>query len=551
MKVCRESFAAVLGFLPVLAIGLFNVSCDLTEPPRFFNQEAKPPQVYPLDIANEIKPGQHLAGFFSFTVNLDSIRRPIELVILIVDSMRVSGTYGPPYMLTLNTYDWNEGPHLVAVGVVERAPNLGLLNLLGFPSVIFAAEVVFDQTPSTPVVLNPITWENGSPRLTWQQNNDANFYGYIIQRDGNYGAYPQFPLIYDRTTTTYLDTSITQTYGIDLNYRVDVYNRAMQAFGNSVNLQFGESLPASPFSGSSDGPRPLINPALDEMFIMSYSPFDTLKAVSTITHRIIRERSIPWFANFSISKDGARLFVVSYNPNTLHVLDAGTFDSFWTTNLNFNVVLGNAIVAGRSDRVYIADLFDANGVKIINAHTGAQVGQIPFAVQDALLTISPDNNTLYVTSKSAPATVYRIDITTDAPQILTSRTVDDGVLSMQINSDGGRLYVLPELFRPENVVEVWDAATLSTIGRLSVPFPQTDDRVFDVFVSASRVFVSFSRNVREGRYFLPGRVMQFDEPSMNALTSWDFVRVPRLIVASQDERYLYAFANKPCLVSIN
>jgi WD40 repeat protein len=538
----------IIRFFLFSCLPWLHFACDLTEPERFYNDKVRPPQIKVLDIAREITPGRHLAGFVRFEVNLDSLKRPIERVVLLVDSTEVFSAYQPPYILQFETTLWGEGVHLILVGVVERNPDLGLLNLARFPSIIFAAPVYFDQSPSTPTVLNSVIWENGHPRLAWQRNNDLNFYAYIIHRDGNWGR-SEGIFIYDRATTTYLDTSISPIYGIGLNYNVAITNRVIEAPSNIVNIGFGQTLPVA-FAGATSAfvRRPIYSPVRDELYFLQLSYSDSIIAVSTTNNQILRSRQIPFPANFALSADGARLFVVSYNTGLLSILDATTFDLLKSINMSLAFGgRGPAMVAGRSGRLYIAG---SGLVKILNTDTNATVGEIALESGDGLLAISPDKNMLYVGNPDYGGYVYKLDITTDQPRIMAQDTASFWIRAMQLSPDGRRLYILPDFPAPQSLIEIWDAATLRRIGELSVRFERPEDRIFDFFVAFSHVYVAFSRTIPEGLYFLPGRIEQFEASSLSTRQFWDFVQVPITMVTSREERNLYVFANKSCIVPL-
>lgn len=533
----------ILQFLLFSSFSPFLLSCDLIAPSdRFFNENAQPPKVEPLDIS-EIKPGQHLAGKVLFNVNLESVNSPIARVDLFVDSTLVFSAFNPPYTLELDTEVWSEGEHLIAVGVIETRPNIGLLAVVDFPSLIFSANVVFDQTPPTAVTLQSVIWENGHPRLSWTKNNNLNFYAYIISKDANFGPFPP-PLdgagidtIYDSSTTTYLDTSTSQFYEISSDYQVNVSNRAEVAPSNIINIRFGETIAVN----GDQIARPIISPIREEVYFLESYPSNTLKAVSTVSNTVVRSRqfNFPFPKTFALSKDGSKLFIVSFNSDSLSVIDPTTFNIIMTASSS--VRGASSMVIGRPNRLYMTTIIQTGGwVKIIDTNTGAEIGEILIDATDGILTISPDNNTLYVARETS---VYKVDVSTDNAQVISQQTASHNVRSLQLSSDGTKIYLGHVFGPPSNFVDIWDSETLTSIGRVTAP-----EQLFDFFVTSTHIYLSESRDLPEGRYFLPGRVVQYNIESLNPQKFWEFVIVPRMIVTAGNSQFLYARGVEPWVV---
>jgi DNA-binding beta-propeller fold protein YncE len=243
----------------------------------------------------------------------------------------------------------------------------------------------------------------------------------------------------------------------------------------------------------------------------------------------------------AVSKDGTKLFALSYNDDTLTVLDAGTLDILKSFNLSLGSAL--AVTAGRADRLYISK---PELVKIFNAETGEDIGEISLDNSGGMLAISPDNNFLYVGDSSPQTNIYKIDVSTDQAQIVAQRG-DQYVSSIQLSPDGQRLYVHPV---SANLVEVWDAADLSFSSQVVVPrIDPYRDEVFDLFATPSKLYVSFTLSVREASLNAAGRVTQFDAATLQPLRNWNFVRVPAIVI-SGNEQFLYAFTDKARVIDL-
>ncbi len=199
------------------------------------------------------------------------------------------------------------------------------------------------------------------------------------------------------------------------------------------------------------------------------------------------------------------------------------------------------MVIGRPNRLYMTTIIQTGGwVKIIDTNTGAEIGEILIDATDGILTISPDNNTLYVARETS---VYKVDVSTDNAQVISQQTASHNVRSLQLSSDGTKIYLGHVFGPPSNFVDIWDSETLTSIGRVTAP-----EQLFDFFVTSTHIYLSESRDLPEGRYFLPGRVVQYNIESLNPQKFWEFVIVPRMIVTAGNSQFLYARGVEPWVV---
>jgi len=520
------------------------LSCDLNEPTdRFLDSSVQEPRVESLDSMG-IRPGQHIAGMVVLDANVSSLSSPVTSVNLILDDSLIQRSFNPPYTLQLDTRLRTQGEHQLTIAVTETDPRIGLLGITGFPTLLFSGSVVFDQTPPTAVALQSVVWENGYARLSWTRNNDLNFYAYIVSQESNWRPSGESGNILDPSRTTYIDSTAPQLYGINLTYRTKVFNRDITASSNAVGIRFGDTLSSSVISNSIPGQRPIMNPALNEMYLLPAAPNGIIRAVSVLNHNLLRTRSIVFAANFALSGDGSTIYVVSYNSSALTVLEAATFNLVRTSTLSFPVSLAGSIVSGRPNRLYMTSGSFAGGrVKVVDANTGSLVTETSEQAPDGLLAISPDNNTLYVASGTS---VYRVDVTTDSVRVVAQRTALYSVQSLQLSPDGSRLYLGHVYAAPSNYVDVWSSDTLGPITRITA-----GEQLFDFYVTSSSVYLSESRSSLGGTYFLPGRVVQYSAGSLTPQAFWDFVQVPRIIVTSSSQQFLYAFGSPPLIVPVN
>lgn len=393
----------------------------------------------------------------------------------------------------------------------------------------------------TPVTLQPVIWEGGLPRLTWTQADPASFCYYRIVRDGNHGGIPTgaSDTIADRATTTYLDAGVLALQGLSLDYQVLVHNGPQVAASQPVHTEFGLSIPLVPYGDHVYRPR--VSPTRDELYVQGGIPnstglSDTLKALSTVSNTVLRERFIG-ASPFVVSTDGASLYVISHFPefqtDSLFTLDAATFSQVAAVRLPFAKPATGSIVAGRAGRIYVGHTDFQSGessVKVVDVATGNEMGAAIVSADPGMLAVSPDNNTLYAVNYNK---VWKIDVTTDNVSVVDSLLTAYQVHAMQLSPDGARLY-LGHSFPTPSFVEIWDAATLTFSRQLSAP------QLFDFFVTATDIFVSQSSGGRPGdRYFLSGDVIRYDATSLAVVQSWGFVKVAAWIVVARDRTRFY------------
>lgn len=525
----RLALGAVL-----LSVGQI-LSCDLNEPTgRFFNSSAHPPQVGTLNI-REIRNGQHIAGTVEITFTADSITVPISKVRIFIDgewSMEIST---PPYVFPLNTENYPQGSHVISIGVYEPNPDLGLYNIAEVPSILYSTTIVFDQARPTPIALISVVWDlqSRAPRLTWQASGDSNFYAYIIGRQANFPSPTLIDTVYDRSTTTYVDTSLHQIYGVTATYYVFVTNRVFTGSGNEMAIHFGETLPVIPNIYSYFPTRPITSPSRNEMYVMGS---DSVYAVSTITNAILRRIKLTpsgfsYLTSFALAKDGSRLFVGNVQQRLL-VLDVNTFDTVLTRTLS---LLPSVMVAGRANRLYVAD---GQYINVLNANTGAFINRIAITYAGDMA-ISPDTTTLYVAQGYGQGLqpVYKIDIRTDSLRI-ELQSAPSIIRTMQLSSDGQRLYIGQVQEPPAHgYVSILDAQTLALTATIPTP-----GRLWDCWATPSHIYVSHCTTDPSWNCLPQGQmVAQYNASDLSLSGAWEFLTVPTTIVTSSDERYMYAY----------
>ena len=534
----RQSFlrlGRVIRAVAALGLVIFTTSCDVLKPSeRRSNAQVRSTTLGTID-ASVLRPGQHLAGVVLLDVTslgVGTTPSPIARAALYVDNVEDATTGGvPPFVLRLDTHRFPQGPHQLSVFVYEAVPNLGLAGLVGAPSQVLATTVVFDQTPPTPVTLSSLVWENGAPRLTWTQNADANFGSYQIVRDGNWGCHLPFPApVKNQSATSLLDTlGLDALIGVQLSYHVNVDNRDALAPSNTLSLSVGTTVPGLRMQPNDPPPVPI--PNSQEFY--TYNS-DSVRVFSSATHTLTRGFR-PLGGSIVISRDGSTFILLSDvllgGIPGLATYSATSFNEL--SRIQMAMRLGNnyAIAAGRADRVYLAGF---EGLFVVRVSDAAVVGHIAFTPNTPRLAMSPDANTLYATTRDS---LFKVDISTDVPQVLAALRVSPDIAGMELSPDGQRLYLGHSFGAPSNFVEILNTSTLAPVGSLT---PPGNEQLFAFHVTSSYIYLSHSRPDIPNRFFLPGSVVQYDRASLTRLRSWNFVIVPSGLTGSADDQWFYA-----------
>lgn len=552
-KFIRGSFMAA-----ALAVFLMT-SCSIVDPvDPVVNNNAQPPTFQALNLS-EISSGQYIAGTVYINMDIDSSTGPVSWAALLVDDSAVGIDYYEPYQFQLKTADFPDGEYFISIALKQEAHNLGLLGLIPeVPSIICSLSVFFDQTPPTPVTLDSVVWDNGSPRLYWQASNDNNFYAYMISRNGNFGpGQPMGPenSVFERNTTTFLDTDIPMLYGIDIEYEVYTTNRVESATSNAVNIRYGDTLAMIFENITNYWMEPMLNPTHDILYAIKDSSINAVaKGFSTTDNMLIAEGKIgSRTEGLVLSKDGTRLFV--QNGNKIFIFDASTLTVTDTLDLPSWGYSNSRLATGRDDRLYISASsiggFDSGSVRILNAYTGALEGETVLDAQYGWLLTSSDNNTLYVAHDGYalynPGRIFRLDISTDTAIVeVRQELTDDYIKAWQLSPDDNLLYILYD----RDFIDVRDATTLAAVDQIQSPSSNPGDGISNFYLTESFLYLSAATSIPGERYFKSGYVHKYDRSNLSELGKWGFVMVPSYLAAASNDEFIYAFSLQPFLITV-
>ncbi|MBX2957957.1 MAG: hypothetical protein KF846_17455 [Cyclobacteriaceae bacterium] len=527
-----------------LFLGLV-LSCE--EPEPYFNHNAKPPEIKPLNFA-QLTEGQHVTGTIFITFTPDVPQSNIQMVSLWVDEEMVYAYSGSlPYHFEVNTLPMSEGEHSLGIGVhLVNPPDLGLLSLAMVPPILYTIDVYVDHAPPTPVVLQLVEWDNNqkAPKLTWQKNTDANFYTYQVLREIN-GMFSYSELILNQETTSFIDSYFEDVVGIECKYTVLVNNRSQTVASNQLTFSYPERFPDT-YDLSFGIIRPLYSPSTKELLILQPHGLKAYKL-----DNLTQVRSYPldykYAKAFALNQDGTRLYIVStYSPKLL-VLNVADFAIIASAETDFT---GSNIVCGRPDRLYISTSWPGT-LKVVDANTLVEIRELDIEAAGGLLAISPDNNTLYAADPNpnlySKAKVYRITISTDDLEVLQMKQSSDQIRDLQLSEDGETLFVIHDNDYPDPLnkfVDCWNVSNLISYKTLPVP-----DQPFSLTAKGDDVYAIYGQ--RYENHFDIGGLHRYHYQNGELTGSWKFMQAPHFCVVPDGSDFMYTFGFHNWIVALN
>lgn len=316
-------------YVGLLLLGfLYLNSCTLvTEPERFYNDKAYPPELYSFDFEN-IQPGQHVDGTMVIYFNPPNIDYEYEVIRVAVDSVWENAFYGLPCTLHLDTRRYSEGLHSLSFGVYRKDKPHGLLNMFGVASTIFETQLYFDRTPPDKVSLTVTKESDDGIELNWSESNCQTFYAYLIYKSVENREYKVIDTINSKTQTNYVDTEGVGLLGAKYSYKVAVttdYKNAFQTLSDSADIKVGNAL-IYPFTRFKGGPylndeNQRVFFLVDRKMIVINTMNDSLFAEIDISNMITQDEYI----DFQFNNDKSKIYLLKYEQKKLWILDSENF----------------------------------------------------------------------------------------------------------------------------------------------------------------------------------------------------------------------------------
>jgi hypothetical protein len=475
-----------------------------------------------------VKTGQIIHG--TVTVTVDSLPSNLNVwrvEISVSDTVR-SGSYGSPYVLTLDTRNIPQGPDTLVINILlAHDSTLGLLNGL-----IQATSNDMRFSVSIPVVVNnniPAGLQNVScvwtdnPVLTWSSSQDQNFSGYIIRR---YWPGSMTDTIFDRATTTFTDYSIQPVYGDCAGYSLSAWNGYNESTIDSVYILYGDTLSESGLPGLLAA-----SPNKDELYLSTATGSNqvSLWSFSTLTNQLTQ--SLPALGNathLSLSADGAIISYFDSGSNTVKRLNTSDFSSLPDIPISSSGGYPEAIVVTR-DRVITAttdgdlNTYDAATGNLL----GVRRGFFPRNTQPSLVSM-PGIDTVFAASGGD---LYELNASFDSADVLVHRSVAQSIVNLGIVPGTDLVAV-----QYSSYVDLDEFSDLMT----EHSFSAANQQILSMSFAGGNVYLGTPVSSGGGGRVPEGYVTEFNMVSGAQGRSWTFeTSTPLDLAVSKDDSTMY------------
>lgn len=534
----------------ILSLSLFFIACNISEPEVPYNSEAYPPSSALLYFSS-VRSGQRLAGAVTIAIDSSLVNFKVSRVKLIVGSYEEN--ISSKWSVTLNTAAFPNGETEIALCFYQAHKPHGLLNLYDAPSLILKNKIIIDNTPPVPVKLTVISQDKGrSALLQWNQTTSQNFRAYLICRR-MYG-YPQpvIDTIYDINTTSYIDNTINNISGAEIEYNVQVcteYDLRNGAASNTCSFFYCRAF--TPGAFYTDFSLPATNPKLLDLYYLTSTQ---LLAYSISDYSLSKKYKLPsWMSlgsmTFTVSKDGSEIYLLSSAESKIYVIDARTFtlkSSFPFTN-TFPGGDVPKLMAGKPGQIilYPSDCI----LRVIRTTDGSlvksrQLYEYGFFYNMA---VSNDGSKLYAScsyTSSDDRIKYKlslIDLNSTGLTVV-KENAENNYSSLYTDPLGQYLLDIPISNESPsyNIARIRNANTLEEINQLSPQVVGANIGKSGGLITENNIYVMYNSSPAGMPDVLGSTVVEFDRNSFSQKRYCATARIASVLLPSADHQELYA-----------
>ena len=520
-------------------IAVFFGSCKINPPEPYYNSDAEAPQVYSLDLS-DIEPNQHIGGTVILTFDPDITIEANDRIGLYLDGQLIESSAYLPVYFTLNTSKYQGGTHQISIGIHQSENNLGMLNLTETPGLIYFIDVYFDQAPPTATRIKDYGIKDKFPYLSWEKNNDDNFYAYFITRKIGSGVY-YIDTLKNQNTISYIDSSLGLTIGMYVEYSVEVSNRAQKAKSNSISIQGGEQILCPEHVGRNF----VYNSNKNLTYFMSSVSTQTLYIIDHNTQKTTSRYYPNFIKSLTYREPSNKIYAIQ--RKTINVIDPDTYEVLNSYNYFNNSEEFTEIFCGPGNSLIVLSF---NRLYLINAENGNIIDDLFFSPNHNYLYAQNDSKTLFFVIHNN--TIYKSEshlISFDVSDSQVSQTNDiifsEAIYSLFYNDDEDKLYLTHDFFeigtQRINYISVFNSSLQET----DKIFLNLDDNFYSTYSGVLRGIASDGSYLYVGKRnkssYGDGSLLKINldtreiESYINSQSWFDYIYL------SPDKQWLYLF----------
>lgn len=173
----------------------------------------------------------------------------------------------------------------------------------------------------------------------------------------------------------------------------------------------------------------------------------------------------------AISPDGSKIYVANEYP--FDILGHGTVDVINTVthHITMTIAVGESplgiVLSPDGSKLYVANQ-GSNFISVINANSGASIGQIPLSSGASSLAITHDGSQLYATAVNGNTVTV---VNTATNQVAQSISVGMNPIGMAVSPDDKKVYVVNDDVHSVSVIDIQTRAVLATIDLPNGSYP--------------------------------------------------------------------------------